>query len=1826
MVYDTHNPAHHVTETSGVCTGVVPALLAASFTSYTTPTFLHYALEGFRLVFWVSIRDALWCKGLLNASWRDAPWVLSAFGLLREEMEVKLTNLAKSPEPTPDAHPHISAIFDDTVLSINGPWPILEELKTSLSSSTVQFRVAHIHGYYHGGSKMDFVLNQVLNDMKERNISFITWDMMKAAWRSSSTGCLLTERSIEKSLVETALSGILVDVCDWKKTREELSNSIASTLDVDPNMQLRVICMGSGSHQLVRPSVPSHSRLSVVGQFSDAVVDTFLDAVAIVGLSVNYPSGNGKDEFWETLKAGVSHDSEIPASRFDLSQYDGTNASKKRKLTTRYGNFLENPFEFDAAFFNISPREARSMDPQQRLVMQAALDALEDSGYAPNSTPSFQNDSMGVYIGVATGDYVDNLRDEIDVYYSPGTLRAFLSGRISYAFGWHGPSMVLDTACSGSLVALHQACKALNTGDCTTALAGGVNVVSSPDMYLGLSRAHFLSSTGQCKPFDEGADGYCRAEGCGIVVLKKLSQAVAENDQIYGVIRGIGVNQCGTAKSITHPHSNTQAALFRQVLKTSKVDANSINLVEAHGTGTQAGDYAEISSLTSVFGHRASDNPLTVSSVKGSIGHAEAASGLAGLVKLLLMIQEKKILPQASFRTLNPRLSAVPEHNFVIPTKLADWKPYEQGLPRRAFLENFGAAGSNAALVLEEYLGPSRNRPSAARFSSKRSCHVLNLSAKTEQALETLRSSYLALITDHPETSLEDICYTATARRLHHSVYRLSASASNLTELSKSLREAPIHRKSSDKADTSPTTFIFSGQGGAYPGMGAELLSTSPVFRAAVDECDAILSQAGFRAVQPYLKGIPQETDDVNVAVTLTQCAIFVLEYALAKLWMSFGVVPEIVIGHSIGEYAAWTIAGSIDLKDALLLLARRAQLLIDNCPPNMTGMATCKNSASDLQELAVREPKKFAGLQIACLNSPEDVVIAGPTESLASFLTFAKEAGIKAKQLPVPYGFHSAALDPILEELQRHASSLVIRRPTCRVASSLLGRLVGEDEDIKGDYFVRHTREPVRFSEAMHDLMKTLAPSGGLVMLEVGPSPSTHPMVKNILKDSSYTFAASLKPTEQAWVSLVGSLRTLFLERFPIQWRSVYDGTSAKFYRDAPKYPLAMKEYLITYQERRGVLEPGASDPPERSLQFVSSTYQSPSEDSRKFSTPVSCIDPLIKSHAVGGVPLCPASVYMEIVLESVALSSAPGADQDRYILEDMVFEAPLVSKEGTGANNKDVETLLNFKGHNITRFTCSSQGQLHCSGFVSDKSSLDIPELFARRAAFIARQKATLQTKGFESESELFTTKTIYQAIFPRVVAYGEPFLTIKQLVVSPSGLEGSATFRLPSTNTETYVCHPSFVDTLLHAAGFIANMYVPSQTACICVQLERAIIPPTSSLDGQTLQLYCSLIDVGHSIVADAYAMDLNSNVIASVEGMSFKKIPLKSFSAHLSRLVSSPVSERVPPSKPKVVPTGVSRERVGRRPDPKPANASGALETKMREIVSEACGAEKDAKVESTLEELGVDSLMFIEIIDGIRNRFPDAELDESVIRSCITLGDLVQAAIRSLGQESSSGSNVSTPELTSRDSSSHQRRSSPTTPVSTEIVDQGSDMVSLFQEVCGLTMTDDVKGHSLATLGVDSLLSIELSHALRSRHGFVVEDSEGNLADLTFHKLEALFHDKVRRRVDIPVQDTSTQPVRSSPPKDVGLMKLIQSQSRGPPTRKVCLFHDGSGVITHYARIRQTSHTLYGIASPYSSGPDSGIETLEDLATFYIEHSGLADDDNMILAGTLMAAC
>ncbi|KAF8271958.1 hypothetical protein EI94DRAFT_1796609 [Lactarius quietus] len=1211
------------------------------------------------------------------------------------------------------------------------------------------------------------------------------------------------------------------------------------------------------------------------------------DHVAIVGMAVNMPGASSTSKLWEVLEKGLNMMSEVPVNRFRVGDY--TTNRHGRSMKAHSGNFVCDVDKFDHEFFNVSPREAQSMDPQIRILLHAAYEALEDSGYVPNASRSFNPETFGCYVGASTSDYVQNLRNNIDVYYSTGTLRAFLSGRISYAMGFGGPSVVVDTACSSSLVAIHQACRALLNGDCNAALAGGVNVITSPDMFIGLDRAHFLSPTGQCKAFDASADGYCRGEGCGLFVLKRLSDAQAENDRILGVIRGVEVNQSGTARSITQPHIPSQVRLFQQLFERSGVDPRRVSVVEAHGTGTQAGDVNEIESVRRVFAAcRTTEDPVRITSIKANIGHLEAASGAAGLAKLLLMLQHGTVPRLISLINLNPRITESTYDHISIDSACQPWDPVEEGSPRMALLNNFGASGSNCALLLEEFVSPDLSKKV---FEPSTVSYVFGLSAKTEIALSKMRSRLVDWLNgpDSRNTPLSDISYALTARRQIYE-FRTSLTAYTRQELVKGLLSSISYARVAKEDGNA--AFVFSGQGGQYFGMGCSLYESVPLFRGIIDQCHAILVSSGFAGVIQIIAP-DQRCDKLSEIDMLEvyQTATFSLEYGLSQLWIYWGVTPTVVVGHSLGEYVAQTVAGVLTLRDALVLVASRAHLMVQKCLPGSTGMMAVNLDAKAIGRV-LASSSDFSAISIACHNSPDDHVVSGPVDSLQALKSYL-DLTIHCKNvfLAVKFGYHSSAMRPIQEGLTSLARRITISPPAIPIISNVFGEVVlpGDASVFNPQYYARHCTEPVLFDSGIRASVSSPFLPAVDAWIEMGPHATVLPSLRRhpaIQQD--VLLLTSMRKQDHDWTTLSSALAHLFISPFEVNWRKVFSHLPYLSNISLPTYPWSKEG-----QKMEGVELPQAV-----SHAWLGSSL-SRNGNSYMYETPMSHLSKVMCGHRIRGRPLCPASAYQELALAGIeaSISSLHGnLDGHSVIMRDIDFSWPLIYTEDA---YHPIETTVILDTEDVGSWKVASathKDMVHAHGSFRVQPSSSTFLKFTTVYPVISHRVTSIISR---SENKIFTTSSIYEVFFPCIVTYGKDYHVIQTLTISTDNTEGYATIQLPDTlsfQRDRFVFHPVLMDAILQVAGFIGNMRGTVGNAFICNKVALAeVIPHLVDNASAPYGVYvtCAWLP-GGDMLADAYMLQLGqtNRIVTHIKGAFFRKVPLATLEHGLA-LAATPV---------------------------------------------------------------------------------------------------------------------------------------------------------------------------------------------------------------------------------------------------------------------------------------------------------------------------------------------
>jgi len=971
--------------------------------------------------------------------------------------------------------------------------------------------------------------------------------------------------------------------------------------------------MNDDSQEQLSPLKRALSELRRLRAKLDEVERRQKEPIAIVGLGLSLPGG-ARDEssLWRILAQGVNTVTEIPPDRWKLEDYYDPDPDKPGKMNTRHGAFLTEVDQFDAEFFGVSPREAISLDPQHRLLLETSWEALENAAIAPGA---LRDSQTGVFLGIGNNDYWRMVyRDEerIDAYSALGNSYSAAAGRLAYFLGVHGPAMAIDTACSASLVAVHQACRSLRAGECNLALAAGVNLILSPEANINFSKSRMLAPDGRCKTFDASADGYVRGEGCGVVALKTLSSAKADGNRILAVIRGSAVNQDGRSGGLTAPNGPAQEAVIREALAAAGVAPHEISYLEAHGTGTSLGDPIEVQAACAVLCQdRSADQPLALGSIKTNIGHLEAAAGVAGLLKVILALQHKSIPPHLHLTKKNPYIDWDRWPIFV-PTTLTPWNQING--KRIAGLSSFGFSGTNAHLVIEE--APEVATPAAP---TDRPVHILAISARTREGVQQLASALADRLDAVTENQLADVCYTANAGRAHFSE-RVAIVGENTRQIRDGLLEC-----SGQKANSSipfeetiglkspPVAFLFSGQGSQYVGMGRDLYETSPTFRRILDRSDELLREY---LEKPLLSVLYPESGDQSLIDNTAYCqpALFVIEYALAELWRSWGIRPAMVMGHSLGEYTAACVAGAFSFEDGLRLIAERGRLM--QSLPTGGRMAVVFANLQSVEAAIISTGTR--SVSIAAVNGPELVVISGQSHDVQAVLDRLESEGVKASDLVVSHAFHSPLMHPIADAFGQVAATVQYGQLDTTFVSTVTGSVA--DTNLVGapDYWRRQIIAPVQFMAAIQRIQQ----QGVNTLLELGPRPVLLGMSRSCL-GTEVTYLPSLRPGRGNWLQMLESLRTLYLSGSDINW--------AGFERDYPRcrvtlpaYPFQRSRYWFDSSPKRSKtvrLEPEASWQAARRAGLRQSQQTPIGVNTATYPGKWDCLDRLTTAHAASAL-----------------------------------------------------------------------------------------------------------------------------------------------------------------------------------------------------------------------------------------------------------------------------------------------------------------------------------------------------------------------------------------------------------------------------------------------------------------------------------------------------------------------------------------------------------------------------------------------------------------------------
>jgi acyl transferase domain-containing protein len=1173
------------------------------------------------------------------------------------------------------------------------------------------------------------------------------------------------------------------------------------------------------------------------------------EPIAIIGIGCRFPGGaNSPEAFWDMLRDGVDAITEVPEDRWNLNNFYDPEGTKPGKIRTRWGGFVDKIDEFDAEFFGISPREASSMDPQQRLLLEVTWEALEDGGQVPEN---LVGSKTGVFIGISGSDYYDiqlsaSDRDSINAYTNLGGVHCVTANRISYILNFKGPSMAVDTACSSALVAVHLACQSIWNGESALAIAGGVNAMLRPEATIGFSKASMLSPDGRCKTFDERANGYVRAEGAGIVVLKPLSQALADKDPIYAVIRGSSVNQDGQTNGITVPSGQAQETAIREACKLAGISPEQIQYVEAHGTGTPVGDPIEANALGNAIGKNRPDGDYcTVGSVKSNIGHLESASGVAGLIKLALALKHRQIPPSLHFETPNPKIP-FEELRLRVPTTLEPW-PNVKG-PRFAGINSFGFGGTNAHIVVAEApenaesgINPNSQIPSFKSF-------LLPLSARSQEALKALAAAYKDfLITE--DSSLSDICYTASLRRGNHD-YRLAVAGNSKEELTENLSAflAGETRTGMSSGRSFPDSnlklaFVFSGMGQQWWAMGRTLLSEEPVFRETIQRCDQLLRQYADWSLLEELTA-SEENSRIN-STQIAQCAIFSVQVALSALWRSWGIIPEAIVGHSVGEVAAAHVAGVLSLEDAVRVIFHRSRLQAETAGKGK--MLAVGLSLESAQQILIGYEDRVS---VGAVNSPSSVTLSGDGSALEAIAQSLEPKQIFCRFLQVEVPYHSPLMEPLKAELAECLQGINPQSANIPLFSTVTGQQV-EGSEIDGAYWGQNMRNPVLFVTAVEGLMR----AGYDLFLEISAHPVLASYISECAANQSKTAATlpSLRRKEPEQIVMQGSFGKLYTLGYPVDWRRLYP--EGQFVR-LPSYPWQRERY---WNESKESQQARLGQTYQRTLlgvpvhPLLGSRLESPQPQWN------ATIDlhrlTYLDDHRVQGAVVYPGAAYVEMALAAAKEIFGEGS----YVLEEVEFDKAMFLAD-------EASTLqLSVDRSGQTSFTIHRQAtgegaswMRHASGNLLNNKNGHAPkpvvldEIRARCTSEISKSDLYQQFQGMGLE-------------------YGPTFQGIEQLWCA--GSEAIALLKLPEgleKEVKDYQLHPALLDAcfqvIIRTVSFKGS-YLPVQ-----IKRLRVYSPP-----GAQVWSYARLVEQNErQIKGDIQLLDETGNVLVEIHGFCCKSL--------------------------------------------------------------------------------------------------------------------------------------------------------------------------------------------------------------------------------------------------------------------------------------------------------------------------------------------------------------
>ena len=1101
------------------------------------------------------------------------------------------------------------------------------------------------------------------------------------------------------------------------------------------------------------------------------------EEIAIIGIGCRFPGGaDSAESFWRLLRDGVDAISEMPADRPQLSEVYDPDPTKPGRSYLRRGGFVPDVDKWDAAFFGISPREAQHIDPQHRLLLEVAWEALEDAGH---DAEHLAGSRTGVFVGISTHDYGDMTCDPVnrallDTHSNSGSATSIAANRISYLYDLRGPSMTVDTACSSSLTAAHLACTSLLAGECDLAIVGGVQLQLNPELTIGFCKAGMISPDGECRAFDASANGYVRSEGAGAVVLKPLRAALADGDRVYAVIAGTAVNQDGRTTGMTVPSRLAQEALLREALATAGIAPTDVHYVEAHGTGTPVGDPIEAGALAAVLREGRSDR-CPIGSVKTNIGHLEAGSGIAGLIKATLCVQRREIPPSLHYRHPNPALDLEGGRLRVV-TALEPWPSRARAT---AAVNSFGFGGANAHAIVREAPAPATpHRPSAPGEAIPGNATLIPIGARSDAALDALAKRYMDLLTRSDAPPLVEVASSAAHRRAHHD-RRIAIVATTRDDAVDALDAAVAGESRATLArgrvaDAGTVGFVFAGMGPQWWGMGQQLRATNGVFREMLERChDALLPHAPWKLLDELAR------DEATSRVSepdLAQVTNFAIQVAIAEVLRSWGIVPDAVVGHSAGEMAAAYAAGALSLDDAVKVAYHRSRLQAEALPGKILAIGL---PAAEVE----RRIADYGGeLDLAAVNSPVSCTVAGGTPAIESLFARLQEEQVFARVLSFAVPYHSAKMDPIRDALNGALADVRARSGTIPVYSTALGGWI-DGARLGGDYWFENVRRTVRFADGVEALFE----GGHRTLLEISPHPVLTASINECLgaRKARATVLGTLRRKEDERASLLRSAAQLWVQGRTLDWDGVFDGRRSNV--PLPTYPWQRERHWLETGDRPPAPEAGAGENAAAHHPLLGRRVRAPQPlwDSSLAGDRLAYLD----DHLIQGTVVFPGAAYLEMAL--AAARAVRGGDQPLRI-QRVTFKRALFIADRSRAVLQLVADAAagRFEVHSAVVSSSDLAWTLHADGEIGAAAVAEASR-FDRGAALV-RCGAELPHDA------------CYEALARRGLEYGPAFRGIARAWTG----RGEAIGRIevpnqpgaPRVDAASYELHPALLDAAL------------------------------------------------------------------------------------------------------------------------------------------------------------------------------------------------------------------------------------------------------------------------------------------------------------------------------------------------------------------------------------------------------------------------------------------